>query len=161
MPDLPPAGGSFAALDVVLALLALFLTQSRVGSVDGDGEVCEDDRMAFRDLRRRLTASADELHHDQLRARWSGHPASAIDEITERTRVCVGGEVQGVQVVPRPGSPSLEVRVHDGTGRVVAVFTGRRSIGGMAPGRRVLLEGFAQADGNRLVLMNPEYTLLV
>ena len=117
--------------------------------------------MALRDLRRRLTASPDELHREQLREQWAAHPTTSIESVQPRTRVRIGGEVQGVQVVPRVGSPSLEVRVHDGTGKVTAVFTGRRSLGGMAPGRRVLLEGFAQAEGNRLVLMNPGYTLLV
>ncbi len=117
--------------------------------------------MAFRDLRRRLTASPDELHHEQLREQWADHPATSIADVTPRSRVCVGGEVQGVQVVPRHGSPSLEVRVHDGTGKIVAVFTGRRSIGGMTPGQRIVLEGFAQTDRNRLVLMNPGYTLLI
>lgn len=117
--------------------------------------------MALRDLRRRLTASPDELHHEQLREQWAAHSSTPIGDVQPRSRVCVGGEVQGVQVVPRVGSPSLEVRVHDGTGKVTAVFTGRRSLGGMSPGRRVLLEGFAQAEGNRLVLMNPAYTLLV
>lgn len=116
--------------------------------------------MALRDLRRRLTASADDLHREQLRERWADHPATAIGDVEVRTRVRIGGEVQGVQVVPRHGSPSLEVRVHDGTGRAIAVFTGRRSLGGMSPGRQVVLEGMAQAEGNRLVLMNPAYTLL-
>lgn len=128
--------------------------------VDVTARTCEYEHMALRDLRRRLTGSAEELHEEQLRAQWAEHPATSIGDLVPRTRVWVGGEIQGVQVVPRQGSPSLEVRVHDGTGRVVAVFTGRRSIGGMGPGRRVLLEGLVHADGNRLVLINPEYTLL-
>lgn len=116
--------------------------------------------MALRDLRRRLTATTDDLHHEQLRAQWDGYPTTSIGDVEERRRVSLGGEVQGLQVVPRQGAPSLEVRVSDGTGRVVAIFTGRRSIGGMTPGRRVLLEGLTHRDGNRLVLMNPTYTLL-
>lgn len=116
--------------------------------------------MALRDIRRRLTASADELHQDRLRAHWAAHPSTPIGEVTVRTRVQVGGEVQGVQVVPRLGAPSVEVRVGDGSGRIIAVFTGRRAIGGMSPGRQVLLEGLVHAEGNRLVLMNPAYTLL-
>lgn len=117
--------------------------------------------MALRDLRRRLTASVDELHHERLRDEWAEHPSTPIGDVVPRRPVVVGGEIQGVQVVPRQGSPSLEVRVSDGTGKVIAVFTGRRSIGGMTPGRRVVLEGLAQVEGTRLVLMNPAYTLLV
>ena len=77
-----------------------------------------------------------------------------------RRRVRIGGEVQAVQVVPRAGAPSLEVSVHDGTGRAVARFTGRRAIGGITPGRRLLLEGLAAEERGHVVLMNPSYTLL-
>lgn len=116
--------------------------------------------VGFRDLGRRLTASTDELHHDRLREEWAEHPSTAIAEAPDRGRACLAGEIQGVQVVPRAGSPSLEVSVHDGTGRVVAVFTGRRSIGGVVPGRRMEIEGLARREGRRLVMWNPEYTLL-
>ena len=80
--------------------------------------------------------------------------------ITARRRVRIGGEVQAVQVVPRAGAPSLEVSVHDGTGRAVARFTGRRAIGGITPGRRLVLEGLAAEERGHVVLMNPSYTLL-
>lgn len=83
----------------------------------------------------------------------------AIAEAPERAVVVLGGEVQGVQVVPRAGSPTLEVTVHDGTGRAVAVFTGRRAIGGISPGRHLQLSGMTRRQGNRLVMVNPEYTL--
>jgi hypothetical protein len=116
--------------------------------------------MDLRDLGLRLTASTDELHHERLREQWAEHPSTPIAEAPDRDRVCLGGEIQGVQVVPRAGSPSLEVSLHDGTGRVVAVFTGRRSIGGVIPGRLMVVEGLARREGRRLVMWNPEYTLL-
>jgi hypothetical protein len=122
--------------------------------------VCDDDRMGLGELSRRLRASTEELHHEHLRSEWDDHPTIAIAGAPERESVCVGGEVQGVQVVPRAGSPWLEVSVHDGTGRAVAIFTGRRSIGGITPGRRILLEGVARHERSRVVLMNPAYTLL-
>ena len=158
--DLPPAKQLQEGLVAILMLAASILTRRRDSAIVAMPSVCEDGRMTLRDLRRRLTASLDELHHEQLREQWSAHATTPIEDVQVRTRVQVGGEVQGVQVVPRVGSPSLEVRVHDGTGKVTAVFTGRRSLGGMAPGRRVVLEGFVQTEGNRLVLMNPGYTLL-
>ena len=64
-----------------------------------------------------------------------------ITDAPLRVRVRIGGEVQGLQVVPRAGSPSLEVTISDGTGRAVAVFTGRKKLPGVDPGRRVVLEG--------------------
>lgn len=116
--------------------------------------------MGLRDVRRRLTASTEELHHRSLIDLWSEHSVTRIADVENRSRVRVGGEVQGVQVLPRAGSPTLEISIHDGTGRIVARFTGRRAIGGISPGRRLLLEGFAHAERNRIVLLNPSYTLL-
>ena len=75
-------------------------------------------------------------------------------------RVLFAGEVQGLQVVPRAGSPSLEVTVGDGTGRVVTVFTGRRRLGGVDVGRRILVDGVVRRERARLVVMNPAYTIV-
>ncbi len=40
------------------------------------------------------------------------------------------------------------------------MFTGRRRIAGLEPGRAVMLEGVAGTGHGRLQLMNPAYTLL-
>lgn len=116
--------------------------------------------MGLREVRRRLTASTEELHHESLRGLWDAHDTVPIEAVADRRRVRIGGEVQSVQVVPRAGAPSLEVSVHDGTARAVARFTGRRSIGGIAPGRRLVLEGMARHELGHVVLLNPSYTLL-
>ena len=116
--------------------------------------------MGLRDLKRRLTASADELHQSQLTDRYCNLGLTPIEKSPLRTPVRIGGEVQALRVVPRAGSPSLEVTVSDGTGRAVAVFTGRRRIVGLACGRGVLLDGVARDEHGRLVLLNPSYTLL-
>lgn len=50
--------------------------------------------------------------------------------------------------------------MNDGTGTVVAIFTGRRRIRGVDPGRGVLLEGVVRKERNRALLLNPAYTLL-
>jgi hypothetical protein len=68
--------------------------------------------------------------------------------------------VQGIRVVPRAGSPSLEVTVADGTGRAVAVFLGRKSLPGVSPGRSIVIEGVGREEGGRTVLLNPAYTIL-
>jgi hypothetical protein len=116
--------------------------------------------VTWRDLGRRLTASTEVLHRDHLREDWSERAGTPIADVVPRTWVRTGGEVQGVQVVPRAGSPSLEVSVDDGTGRAVAVFTGRAGLGGMTPGRKTLLEGMVVLRGRRLEMLNPTYTLL-
>ncbi len=116
--------------------------------------------MGLKDLKRRLTASADELDRGRLQDRYRDLGLVRIDAAPRRrpTRVC--GEVQSLRVVPRAGSPSLEITVSDGTGKAVALFTGRRRIAGLDCGRGVVLEGVARTERGRLVLLNPAYTLL-
>jgi hypothetical protein len=115
--------------------------------------------MVLKGLRKRFTSSTGEI--DQARLKGHFDPLGGrIADAVPRTRVAITGEIQALRVVPRAGSPSLEVTVGDGTGRAVAIFTGRRRIGGFAPGRAVLLEGMAGLHRGRLQLMNPAYTLL-
>ncbi len=63
-------------------------------------------------------------------------------------------------IAPRNGVPTLEVMIGDGSGTCTAVFTGRRTLGGIAHGRSVLLEGVAYEEHGRRVILNPAYTLL-
>jgi RecG-like helicase len=116
--------------------------------------------VGFKDLRKRLASSTGEIDQVRLQDRFCDVDCSKIDAAIPRTRVVISGEVQAIQVVPRAGSSWLEVTVGDGTGKAVAVFTGRRRIGGLEPGRAVLLEGMAGTARGRLQLMNPAYTLL-
>ena len=116
--------------------------------------------MGLRDRVRRLSSSTEEIDQVRLQDRFCDVDCTDIAEVVVRHRVVVSGEVKAIQVVPRAGSPWLEVTVGDGTGKAVAVFTGRRRIGGLEPGRAVLLEGVAGIQGGRLQLMNPAYTLL-
>jgi hypothetical protein len=92
--------------------------------------------------------------------RYAGLDMTSIAEVQLREPARLGGEVQGLRVVPRSGSSSLEVTVTDGSGRAVAVFLGRRSLPGVTPGRGVVLEGVPRKEGGRCVLLNPAYTLL-
>src|SRR3954451_21820758 len=78
-----------------------------------------------------------EIDRQRLQARYSAGNGTSTHaaEGPMRTRVTLVGEVTGVRVVPRAGSPSLEVTLNDGTGTVLLVFTGRRRIAGIDPGR--------------------------
>lgn len=102
----------------------------------------------------------DDIEDQRLAARVADFGLVRMNEIELRTKVLFAGEVQGLQVVPRAGSPSLEVTLSDGTGRVVSVFTGRRRLGGVDVGRRVLVEGVVRRERARLVVMNPAYTIV-
>lgn len=116
--------------------------------------------MGFKNLRRKLTESAEEMDRNRLCGHYSDLGLTQIDEAPRRVPVRVGGEVQALDVVPRAGSPSLEVVFSDGHGKAVAVFTGRRRLAGVAPGRSILVEGVGREERGRLVLLNPGYTLL-
>ena len=117
--------------------------------------------MSLRDrARKKLAPSVAELDRTRLQDRYSGLDITSICDVRLREPARLGGEVQGLRVVPRSGSSSLEVTVTDGSGRAVGVFLGRRSLPGVTPGRGVVLEGVPRKEGGRCVLLNPAYTLL-
>ncbi len=122
--------------------------------------LCECVAVGLSDLKRRLTASVQQLDQARLQERYQGLDIVRIADAPLRVPVRIGGEVQETRVVPRAGSPSLEVTVSDGTGRAVAVFTGTKKIHGMGLGRGVLIEGVARLERNHLVIVNPASTLL-
>jgi hypothetical protein len=110
--------------------------------------------------KQRLTATADEIERERLQQHFTKLGHGRISDMPLRVPVSVAGVVQRVRVVPRAGSPWLEVAVSDGSGEVVAAFAGRRRIGGLDAGRSVVLEGVAHQSGTRTVIFNPAYTLL-
>jgi hypothetical protein len=77
-----------------------------------------------------------------------------------RRKVKVCGEVTRMRARPTTGLPALAVSISDDSGTAVAVWTGRRAIGGVVLGRRLVIEGVAVRRGEQLEFMNPEYTLL-
>jgi amino acid transporter len=115
------------------------------------------------ELRRtRLTASTEELHRAHLVTRFAQREdgSTRIGEIPLRRPVRVAGEVTASRVVPRAGSPWLELTLDDGTGLVKVVFTGRRRIAGIESGRALTVEGVAREEHDGKVMLNPVYTLL-
>lgn len=111
-------------------------------------------------LRAKLHQSIEELDDARLQERYRSHESVQIGAAPSRESVTVAGEVQGLQVVPRAGSPSLEVTISDGTGRAVAVFTGRKHLTGVDPGRSIIVTGVGREERGRMLLVNPAYTLL-
>lgn len=111
-------------------------------------------------LREKFGQSVEEIDEQRIHARCRVLDTVDICSAPLRERVKIGGEIQGLQVVPRAGSPSLEVTVSDGTGRAVAVFTGRRRLAGLDPGRTVVIEGVGRDERGRVLLINPAYRLV-
>src|SRR3954471_2110497 len=116
--------------------------------------------MGLRDLAKRLKADSSDLDSERLQHRFHDLELTPINELAVRTRARVGGEVTRMRVAPRDGVPSFEVVVCDGTGDAVAVFTGRRSIGGIEHGRAMIIEGVARDERGRRTMLNPSYTLI-
>jgi RecJ-like exonuclease len=80
--------------------------------------------------------------------------------VAERSLARVRGRIVAIQVEPAGVAPSLTVRVQDETGRIDAVFMGRRSIPGIEPGKRIGLEGRVCASQAAPRMYNPRYELL-
>lgn len=118
--------------------------------------------MGLKNLVKGLKVSIDDLEHERLCSRFEAveQGRTQLSDCPLRCPVRVVGEVTSLRVATRCGSPSLEITVSDGTGKAVAVFTGRRAIRGLDPGRGVVLEGVARLERDRLTLVNPAYTLL-
>jgi hypothetical protein len=111
-------------------------------------------------LRDRLSLSVAELDAQRLQVRFAGVDVSSIAEVVPRRPARFGGEIRSQHRSAADGRPMLRVAVSDGSGTALAVFTGRSRIRGFEAGRAVLFEGVARREGDRLVVVNPAYTLL-
>jgi hypothetical protein len=115
--------------------------------------------VAFKKAVQRLRTPIEELDRQRLVEFTDLLNCTLTTDITPRTQVRVGGEVRSVRVVPRAGAPALEVTISDGRGTATAVFLGRGKITGVVPGRHIAVEGVACRSGNRVLILNPLYTL--
>jgi len=113
-------------------------------------------------LFQRLTTPVSELDRDRLRVFCESLPGvSPIGSAVARQEITVVGEIASVRIVPRAGSPSLEATIADGSGSITAIWTGRRRIAGVSPGKRLVLSGRGTAGpSGRLAILNPRYELI-
>lgn len=81
-------------------------------------------------------------------------------DVPLRMQVIVCGKVTRMRTRPAHGVPALVVTLRDDTGFVTAIWTGRRTIGGVALGRTICLEGVCTKASDGATFMNPEYTLI-
>lgn len=119
--------------------------------------------MALKSFLHKLTASDDRVDEEQTQEFGpSRSGVVAIADVVPRQPSTVVGEILSVQVISKAGAPWLEVTVSDGTGKLVAMWTGRREIAGIKAGQRLVLKGRSSptGPGGRLLLYNPLYELL-
>ena len=101
-----------------------------------------------------------ELDAERLVDRFAELRLQPIGELEARDRTKVCGEVKRMTIKPRSGIPSTEIVINDGTGDATVIFSGRRHVAGIEHGHCIVIEGVAFADANRLVFLNPKYSLL-
>jgi hypothetical protein len=119
--------------------------------------------MALKKLFKNLTTPVTQLDTERLRKFCeSRQGVVSIIDLPPRIEGTVVGEIVSMRIVPRAGSPSLEATITDGTGSIVVVWTGRRKIAGVTPGKRLVVSGRGAATGpkGRLLMFNPSYELL-
>lgn len=101
-----------------------------------------------------------ELDAERLVNRFADLRLQPLGELEARDRTKVCGEVKRMTIKPRSGIPSTEIVINDGTGDATVIFSGRRHVAGIEHGHCIVIEGVAFADANRLVFLNPKYSLL-
>jgi len=112
----------------------------------------------FRRLSRRLLETDEERLAASV-AEWAATVPGAvrIDQAESRSKVRLAGVVNRISVVPGKTGDSLEAVITDGTGEIVAMWTGRRAIPGMFLGTPMVLEGvLVQGTGGRK-MVNPVF----
>ncbi|HYT25197.1 MAG TPA: hypothetical protein VEP73_01750 [Actinomycetota bacterium] len=82
-----------------------------------------------------------------------------ISSARARVRARFEGEVRRIRIHSLAAVPTLEIQLDDGTGRISALFMGRRGISGIECGRRLAVEGTPVAVERGLTLYNPAYDL--
>ncbi|HEY6533166.1 MAG TPA: hypothetical protein VIY72_12725 [Acidimicrobiales bacterium] len=84
-----------------------------------------------------------------------------ISQVEWREPVKVAGRVKALRVQPWSEKiQSLELTLVDGTGGLTVVFLGRRRLGGVKLGARMVVEGTVAETRDHLALLNPAYHLL-
>jgi hypothetical protein len=85
-----------------------------------------------------------------------------IASLRWRTRARVAGRVKTIRVQPLSEVPTIECVVVDDSGEAITfVFLGRRSIGGLRSGTRMIAEGMVGKHKGKLAMINPSYEVLV
>ena len=108
---------------------------------------------------KRLTADAGRLDAEELKGHSASLGALPVASCADRHWVHVAGTLRAVTLRPVGGVPTLQAELWDGTGTVSLVWLGRRRIGGIEPGRRVVARGRVTVADGRRVIYNPIYDL--
>ncbi|WP_226344969.1 OB-fold nucleic acid binding domain-containing protein [Agilicoccus flavus] len=110
-------------------------------------------------LLHRLSAPSEELETDEIVDRCRASHTN-IGDLADRSLVDVVGVVRALTFPPRQRVPELVADLSDGTGTLVLVWLGRRSIRGIEPGTLLRVRGRVCLRRGRPTVFNPAYELL-
>ena len=111
---------------------------------------------ALRRFLERLTESDEARLAAEIREWADSVPGTTrIADVTLREKVKIAGVVRRLTVFPMKDNESLEAVVADGSGELVVRFMGRRAIGGLGLGTRVVVEGLVSEQRGEVQMMNP------
>ena len=116
--------------------------------------------MTYFSLRRRSHHSCVGAWPDTATAALPNPNVETIASAQHRRPVVVRGKIRSIRVQPRAGVPTTEVRIFDDTASLTVVFSGRRSIAGLAPGRHIEIEGVIGEHRGQSRTLNPVYRIL-
>jgi hypothetical protein len=104
----------------------------------------------------RVNESDEERLAAETRAWAESIPGSVrIADAPMRQPVKIAGVIRRITVLPMEGAEALEALISDGTGEVTAVFMGRRGIGGLSLGSRLVVEGVIAERHGDPRMVNP------
>ncbi|MHB8245635.1 MAG: OB-fold nucleic acid binding domain-containing protein [Acidimicrobiales bacterium] len=86
-------------------------------------------------------------------------PVIAMKDLLARRPATVQGRIADVTTVEARHGPCFQALLADGTGSVLLVFLGRRSIPGLVLGTVVIARGTPRAESGRIEILNPLYEL--
>jgi hypothetical protein len=111
---------------------------------------------ALRRFLDRLTETDEARLASEIREWCAKVPgAMPIAKAPLREPVKIAGQIRRLTVFPMQDNESLEAVVSDGTGEVVVRFMGRRAIGGLSLGTKVVLDGVLGEQRGVVRMINP------
>lgn len=110
----------------------------------------------FRRLVERLNESDETRLAEETRT-WAGTIEGTVRIVDAPVRqpVRLAGVIRRMTVLPMEGKEALQALISDGTGEATIVFMGRRGIGGLTLGKRVVVEGVLGEHRGDVRMVNP------
>lgn len=107
-----------------------------------------------------LARTTQELEDDELKESAGRLGATRIADAANRSEAEVTGVVRSLTLPPIGSVPALTAELYDGTGTLVLVWLGRRTIRGIDPGTYLRVRGRVTYQRGAATVFNPVYEIL-